>query len=258
MRAHDEGIESRRGGQLQSDGGRLAALLAGAIERVTYGAHVRSAACEGLGDGGVDVLRRVRVEQSRQVECRATDVAAALGDEAKQLAAVGYGLVHAVEGAVLSGLSLPRDELLDVGRLFNLAVSIEGARTGGNHLGAVEHPYLGGESHDEQRAADVGVRHGVVVEIEADIGGLPDLEFEGTFCRKPVARKRQERAPVVGEDLTDRATTAFGTRAVGRVALRSGERLGVEVVEIRTGPCRQEGVARVANGLLDIPFASWP
>jgi hypothetical protein len=143
VRSHDEGVESCRVRQIQSDGRRLTALLAGAIERVTNGADVRRTAREGFGDSGIDVFGGMGIEQACEVEGCVADVATALGDEAKQLATVRDRLVQTIERAMLAGLALPRDQRLDVGRLFDLTPSIEGARMGGDHLSAVEHAHRG-------------------------------------------------------------------------------------------------------------------
>ncbi len=97
MGAHDEGVESRGSGQIQSDGRRLPALLAGTIERLAHSPDVRRAAREGFGDRGVDVFCAVGVEQAGEIEGRVADVATALGDDAEQLATVGDGLVQPIE-----------------------------------------------------------------------------------------------------------------------------------------------------------------
>ncbi len=125
---------------------------------------------------------------------------------------------------------------------------------GGDHLGTIEHTHLGGRGHDDQRAADVGMRHRVVVEVEADVRCLAHLDLDAIFGGKHVAGKREEHASLLGEDVAHRSTAVLGTRAVGRFALRPGRGLSIEVVEIGVGSRGEEGVARVANGPLDTPL----
>jgi hypothetical protein len=56
----------------------------------------------------------------------------------------------------------------------------------GNHRGAVQDADLLGAGHHREQAQDMGVGYRVVVQIEAHIGGLADLDLLALLGRKGV------------------------------------------------------------------------
>jgi hypothetical protein len=173
VRADHEAIEAGVLGQVQLDCGRLAAILASAIEQVTYGTEVQGAAGQGLCEGGVDVLSALGPEQLGETRRGAAQVPAALGQRGEPRLAVGERGVEAIDGAVLLGGALVLGESGDVGGVLDLLTPIPRAQVGAQGLLAVEDAHLVGRREYDERAARVRVRDRVIVEVEADVGVLP-------------------------------------------------------------------------------------
>jgi hypothetical protein len=100
----------------------------------------------------------------------------------------------------------------------------------------------------------VRVRDRVVVEVEADVGGLAYVDDDALLGRVGVGRQGEQLAALLGEELADGAPTILGARSISGDPLRPGERLGVEVVEVGVGARGEEVVADVADGALDAPL----
>ena len=82
--------------------------------------------------------------------------------------------MQTIKPAVMTSGSLEGDQIGDVIGNLDLFTFTPAARVGGNDLGAIDdaHTIEGGVHLD--RAAHVGVRHRVVVEVEAHVGGAPE------------------------------------------------------------------------------------
>jgi len=128
-----------------------------------------------LLDGGLQPGRAVAIEQAQQRAGESTDIGAALGGTGEQQLAGRHSPGQGIDAAVLSGLTFELHERLQVVWVLDLRVAVVTAAMAGDHLGAIEDPDLVDVGAYGQRAAHAGVRDGVVVEIEADIGRLADL-----------------------------------------------------------------------------------
>ncbi len=79
-------------------------------------------------------------------------------------------------------------------RVLDLLVAVKGAGMGGDAGVAVHaHTYAlqGGEHH--QGSLCVGMRNGVVVEIEAHVRGLADVDFHAFFARERLIGQIEQR-----------------------------------------------------------------
>ena len=77
-----------------------------------------------------------------------------------------------------AALALAVDELLEVLRLLELLSAIPRAVVRGDHVGAIDYADLVEVREDDQGALGPVVRDRIVVEIEANIGCLADLNFD--------------------------------------------------------------------------------
>lgn len=103
---------------------------------------------------------------------------AAFGGLSDQGVALRHGGVQAVDAAMGAAGALVLPQGVDVGGLFDLRAAVEAARMAGDQRVAIEHANLAQAGVHRERAAHVGVRDGVVVAIEADVGGLADLRLD--------------------------------------------------------------------------------
>ena len=92
------------------------------------------------------------------------------------------------------------------------------------------------------------MRHRVVVQIEAHIGGLANLDLHALLGRKGVLGQGQEPRLFLQEGLAHREARVLGTGPVRGRAQAPGFGLGVEVVEILPAAGGKEAVADVPNG----------
>ena len=103
---------------------------------------------------------------------------AALSGTQEQWLGAGGGMIEAIFSAVTARGALVCDEGFEVVLVFDLLITVEGPRMSGDERLPVEesHGVKAGEQH--QGALHVGVRDGVVVEIEAHVGGFTHAHLE--------------------------------------------------------------------------------
>ena len=140
---------------------------------------------------------------------------AAFGGLAQQRLAGRHGLGQAVDAAVCAGSALGRDQVGEMGRVFDLPALVEGPRMRGDDSLAVEDTDLRERGGDLQRAAYVGVRHRVVVQVEAHVGGLADADLDPLIGRVRIVGQADQVRALFGEDLGDGAVPGLPDRAVG-------------------------------------------
>jgi hypothetical protein len=75
--------------------------------------------------------------------------------------------------------------------------------------------------------------------------------IEHPHAKELIAGQGQELIALLGEDLAYGARPVLGAAPVRCLALRPGERLGIEVVEVGIGAGGEEGVTHVADRSLD-------
>jgi len=106
-----------------------------------------------------------------------------------------------------------------------------------------------------QNAPDMGVRHRIIVEVEADIGRLADRDHDALQQRRRVVRQDQQARRFVGEHLADGAPGFVRAAPVGSRAIAPGIGLGVEIVEIGEVAGSEERVTYVRMALSTRPFS---
>ena len=104
--------------------------------------------------------------------------------------------------------------------------------------------------HREQ-ALHLGVRDGIVVEVEAHIGGLAGLHRHALDERIGVVRQCQQFWRLRGKGLADAEGVLSGAAPIRRQATAPGLGLDIEVVEIGKLSGREEVVAHIADGALN-------
>ena len=95
------------------------------------------------------------------------------------------------------------------------------------------------------------MRDGIIIEVEAHIGGLAGLHRHAFDERIGVVRQHQQLWRFLGEGLADAEGVLSGTAPVRRQAAAPGLGLDIEVVEIGELSRREEVVAHIADGALD-------
>ena len=116
----------------------------------------------------------VAIEQPHQGGGDGTEIGAALGGAHQQALAGRSRLGEAIGGAMLASGALMLDQRLDMGGILDLRSLVVAAPVAGEHLGAVDDAHLMRIGENGQHAPNVGVRHRIIVQVEADIGRLAD------------------------------------------------------------------------------------
>lgn len=103
---------------------------------------------------------------------------------------------------------------------------------GGEHGVGVEdaHGLQGGR--DDEGAAHVAMGDGVVVGVEAHVGGFGDGDLDALLAGEGVVGERKQVGAFFGEDLGDGALAVFGAGAFGGGCTAPLLGLGVEVIEV--------------------------
>jgi len=156
-------------GQGRGDGWWLLALFAPALEDEAHGIGVGHVTVERLGDGGFELGGTVAGQQLHQ-RCRdASEIAAALGGANKQsFTRWGRGS-EMIGGAVTAGGMLLYNQCRDVRGVLDLGTLIERAAMASEDVLAIEHAHLVEIGKQREHPAHVGMRDGIIVEVEADV-----------------------------------------------------------------------------------------
>lgn len=152
-----------------------------------------------------------------------------------------------------SGGTLLVGERLDVGSILHLSTLVVAANVTGNDLRTIEDADFLLRGHDAQAAAHIGMRNGIIVEIETGVRRLADGNGGQGRPGKRVVWQRQEVGLLQLEGLPDSHVEA-GAQSVGGHARYPNVGLGIEIVEILEAAGCKEVVADIANGALDAAF----
>src|SRR5688572_24349304 len=133
--------------------------------------------------------------------------------------------MKAVERAVLAPSAFDGFEPLEVLGRFDLLGAIPAASVHGDNMLPIEHPDVLERCDDSHSPADALVRHGVVVEVEASVGRLSDLDGNAIVGRELIGRQSQEAWLLLGEHVADEPLVVFGTSAAGCVTVAPNARL---------------------------------
>jgi len=99
-----------------------------------------------------------------------------------------------------------------------------------------------------QGPPDVRVGHGIIVQVEADVGCLGGLDGDPLDNGIGIVRQRQQSRGFLGEDLGDAAGVVFRAASIGGLAAAPGVGLGVEIVDILEDPGGKERVPHEPYG----------
>src|SRR3990170_9052664 len=124
------------------------------------------------------------IEEIDESASERAQMRAALGGELEERARTGGGVMQAIHGAMGAAGALLRDQCLKMARVFDLLITIEAAHMSGNDIVAVEHTHALLRGYDLQRAADMGVRDGVIVQIEAHVRALVRWDIHALLTRE--------------------------------------------------------------------------
>ena len=137
---------------------------------------------------------------------------------------------------------------------LDLRAAVVAARMAGEHLRAIDDAHLVRVGEHRQRAANVRVRDGVVVQVEADIRRLADLDRDALEQRRRIVGQRQQMRRFLGEHLAHAAVRFVGTAPVGGQAIAPGLGLGIEIIEIGEAAGGEERIPHVSYGSFHAAF----
>ena len=238
----------------QSDGDRrcLLAQFAAVFECEPHRIGMRHAARERLADGGVKLGGAVTLQQPQQGGRDGAEIVAALGGAQEQGLACRRRMMEVVGAAVAArGALVARPRPGHGWHPRSARPCRSCARWQASTLCAIDDAHLVRIGQHREQAPHLGVRDGIVVEVEADIGGLAGLHRHALDERIGVVRQRQQPGRLLGEGLADADGVLSGAAAIRRDAAAPVLGLGIEVVEIVDGAGREEVVAHIADGALD-------
>src|SRR5262245_16502515 len=219
-------------GQGHGDGGRLLALFAPALEDEAHGIGVRHVALEGLENRGLELCGAVAGQELHQGRGDAAEIAAALGGANEQTLDCWDRGSEMIGGAVTAGGMLLCHQCRDVRTILDLGTLIEGAGMASEDVLAVEDAHLVEIGEQREHPAHVGMRDGIIVEVEADVGGLARDDHFALIDGIGVLRQGEEVWRLFGESLVNerlgdecwgnargtRRTTRGATAAVGLIS----------------------------------------
>ena len=170
----------------------------------------------------------------------------------KKRAAAGGCVMQAVHGAMCAAGALVIDQRLDMSRILDLRAAIEAARHASAMTSAAIQDAHGLERGEElERAAHVGVGDGVVVQVEAHVGGLAGAHRQALLAGKGLRRQGEQSRLLLLEAGPDAAVAIFRTGPLGGLARAPLERLGVQVGHVGEAPGGEEALANKADRALD-------
>ena len=209
---------------------------------------MRHATLQRLADGGLQRPRAVAIQQARQRRGGRPQALAPLGGALQERPAGGRGLGQPVAGAVRPGGALVCDQGINVDGLLDLLTAVPAARVAGQFLRAVQeaNPVFVGQH--AQGPAHMGVRHRVVVQIEARIRCLANGDRHALFQRIVVLGQRQQARSLGFEGLAHAQARILRPAPVRGRAIAPAARLRVQVVQVGVRAGGEEVVANVAYG----------
>ena len=121
-----------------------------------------------------------------------------------------------------AGLTFPRDERLDMGRVLDLLAFVETARMAGNDCLTVDDTQPIRIGQHGQSPPYIRVGYGIIVQVEADVGCLGGLDGDPLDNGIGIVRQRQQSRGFLGEDLGDAAGVVFRAASIGGLAAAPG------------------------------------
>ena len=256
MRTHGEIAHARIVGQGHGDGRGCAALGAVQIDEVAHSGEVHGVLGEGGGDGRIEGCGAVGIEQFGEPSGEGAQMHAAHGGELQQPPGARGGIVQSVGGPMGAPGAFVGLERLDVAGLLDLRAAVVAAPVRGDDGAAIEDAYSLDGGEYLEGAAHVGVRDGVVVQVEAYVGGLVGVHDDPLGSRERLIGQGEQMRPLGLEALAHRAAAILRAGPLGRLAGAPGERLGVQILQIGEASRGEEAFPNKADGALDAPLIS--
>src|SRR5690606_5993645 len=211
------------------------------------------AALDGAGDGLVDELGAVVVEEPRESRGLWTERAAPFDERLVERAGAGARGADSIASSLETCAALLRGEPLEVLRMLDDVPPPVAARVARDLGGAVEQPDLVLGRDERERTAHERVRDGVLVAVEGHVGLLAAPHGAHEMERRTMRGQRQEAGALELEHRGD-----FLSFGIGRVRARMGDALdplpdlALEHGEIRYATCLEEGASHVLDRALDL------
>lgn len=169
------------------------------------------------------------IEQVDETPSQYAQMPAALGVELEERARTGGCMMQSIHGAMGATGALLGDQRLDMTRVFDLLTTIEAARMGGDDIVAVEHPHALLSCHNLQRAADMSVRNGVIVQIKAHVRALVRWDIHAFLTRKRLGGQGEQSRQFFLEARAHTASAmARSVRTIARARRSSPEAYAAE------------------------------
>ena len=201
MRANDHVAQAWVLRHLGAQRNRAARLGPALLEQLAHAGRVDDAAGVGVGERHVELGGAVLTQQATQLKRDAAEVLPAIGAAHQEAAALRRRVLQAVGAAVLTRRALLGDEGDDVSGVLDTFVAAPAARVRGDDGRSVDDPHGVGVGEDHELTAHVGVRHRVVVAVEADIRRLADVDGRLLIAREGGGGQRQQPRLLLGEGL---------------------------------------------------------
>jgi hypothetical protein len=205
-------------GQGHGDERGCPALGAVQVDEVAHGGEVHGVLGERGDDGRIEGCGAVGIEQFGEPSGEGAEVHTAHGGELQEPRGARGGVVQPVSCPMGAPGAFVGLERLDMAGLLDLRAAIVAARMRGDDLSGIEDAYgLDGGEHLEG-ATHVGVRDGVVVEVEADVRGLVSAHDHPLGSRERLIGQGEQMPPLGLEALAHRAAAILRAGPIGRFA----------------------------------------
>ena len=145
------------------------------------------AALQGLVDARLELGGAVPVEQAQQGGDDGAEIAAAPGGVGEHALTVGRGPDQPILPAQAPGMTLVPGQAGNVLGDLVAGALVEAARMGRDDARAVEDAHLVERRDDDEGALHMGVRHGIIVEVESGVGRLADDDLDPLVGGEAVA-----------------------------------------------------------------------
>jgi hypothetical protein len=150
-----------------------------------------------------------------------------------------------------AGSAFVRHQGLDMGGLLDLRAAVERARMGRDELQPIEDAHGIERGEHAQGALHVSVGNGVVVPVEARVGGFAHLHLQALLGRERILGQGEQVGFLLREERAHAARAIFGTGPIGASALTPGLGLSVQIVQIAEAARGEECLACESNRALD-------
>ncbi len=162
--------------------------------------------------------------------------------------------LKATKRAVLVDGVLGIDQGFHMGGVFDLCPAVVTAPVAGNDIRTVGDAQLMRIGQNRQYPPDISVRHAIIVEIAADIGGFADRDDDALQQRHRILRQGQHAGFLGREHIADASIGLGRAPAGGGGATAPCRSLVVQIIDVFKTAGGKEGLAHIADGALHAAF----